>query len=272
MTYQAPIRRVETAKGHHYLDANGTRVPGVTTILGDGVPKAGLINWAANATADYAVDNWDELGDLSPSARLKKLQKARYEDRDTAAKRGTQVHALAEKLIHGEEVEVPDELAGHVESYVHLLDSWQFTPVLTEFTVVHYSVGYCGTADLIADVPGHGRLLMDIKTSRSGIFGETAWQLAAYRYAEKYRAFDELQLEMAELPMIEVDGCAGIHVRADGADLIPLTAGKREFRSFLYIKQVAEDVKASRDLVGAPLAPPNTTPRRRLELTQEEAP
>lgn len=264
MTYTAPIRRVETAKGHHYKDANGQRVPGVTTILSDGVPKPALINWAANATADAAVDRWDELAGLAPSARLKKLQGARYEDRDKAAKKGTEVHALAEKLINGEEVQVPDELAGHVESYVHLIDSWQFEPVMTEFTVVHYGVGYCGTADLIADVPGHGRLLMDIKTSRSGIFGETAWQLSAYRFAEKYVSPD------GELDMIEVDGCAGIHVRADGADLIPLTAGPMQFRDFQYIAQVAKAAKNSRDLVGAPIPPPTKAPRRRLEILTDK--
>jgi hypothetical protein len=50
--YTAPIRRVDTAKGHYYRDATGQRVPGVTTIIGDGVPKPALINWAANAAAE----------------------------------------------------------------------------------------------------------------------------------------------------------------------------------------------------------------------------
>lgn len=263
--YQAPIRRIETAKGHHYKDAAGQRVPGVTTILGDGVPKPALINWAANTTAEYAVDRWDDLADLSPSQRMKTLKGARYEDRDRAARQGTRVHALAEKLVNGEEVEIPDELAGHVESYVHLIDSFGVVAVMTEFTVVNYAVGYCGTADLIADIPGHGRLLCDIKTSRSGIFGETAWQLSAYRHAEFKCGGD------GEQPMPEVDGCAAIHVRADGADLIPVTAGHQQFREFQYIAQVAKAAKGSRDLVGAPLDPPTSTPRRRLEITQEEA-
>jgi len=61
--FTPPIRRKETARGHHYVDAENRRVPGVTTILG-ALPKDALINWAANTTADAAVNRWDELGAL----------------------------------------------------------------------------------------------------------------------------------------------------------------------------------------------------------------
>ncbi|PXY16485.1 hypothetical protein, partial [Prauserella flavalba] len=226
--YKAPIRRVDTARGHHYVDANGARVPGVTTILSGGLPKAALVNWAGKATAEYAIDNWNTLGELSPAKRLEKLNKARYEEKDRAAKRGTEVHNLAERLVRGEEVEVPDELAGHVESYVQFLDAWQVQPVHIEITVMSHRHGYAGTLDGIFDfplgVPGYPqecpRLLVDLKTNRSGIFGETALQLAGYRYADTY-----VDDNGDEQPMIPVDGCAAVHVRADGADLIPVTAG-----------------------------------------------
>lgn len=267
MSYKAPIRRKETAKGHYYVDADNQRVPGVTTILGDGLPKKALINWAANSTAEYTIDHWDELGDLSASKRLKKLQGARYEEKDLAANRGTEVHDLAEKLVKGEEVDVPDLLAGYVESYVQLLDDFQVQPVLVEITVMSHSYGYAGTLDLIADFPTLGkRLLCDLKTNRSGIFGETALQLAGYRFADTY--VDE---SGAEVPMIEVDGCAAIHVRADGADLIPVTAEERQLRQFRYAQQVAEFDKHSRDLIGNPVPPPSTVQRRRLEIVSEVA-
>ena len=268
-TFTAPIQRVDTAKGHHYKDANGLRVPGVTTILGGGLPKAALINWAATATAEYAIDNWEDLALMSPAKRLARLQKARYEERDAASNRGTEVHKLGERLVRGEEIEVPDELAGHVESYVQLLDAWQVDPVAIEITVAYYRHGYVGTLDLIADfplgVPGYSqdcpRLLCDLKTNRSGIFGETALQLAAYRYADTYLSDDD-----GEQPMIEVDGCAAIHVRANGADLIPVTAGERQHRQFLYAQQIYEFDRESRDLVGAALDAPGSVPRRRLEV------
>lgn len=259
--YTAPITRKDTARGHHYVDGNGTRVPGVTTILSGGLPKAALINWAGKATAEYAIDHWDDLAQLSPAKRLEKLQKARYAEKDAAAKRGTEVHNLAEKLVHGTEIEVPDELAGHVEAYVRFLDAFAVEPVHVEFSIASYRHGYAGTGDLIAWFPTLGQtLLCDIKTNKSGIFGETALQLAAYRHA------DVLVDDEGERDMPIVDGCAAIHVRADGADLIPVTANEQQFRQFLYVQQVHEFDRTSRDLVGAPVEVPGSAPRRRLEV------
>lgn len=253
MNLVRPIRRIETAKGHYYKDAAGTRVTGVTTALDGGLPKKALINWAGTATAEAAVDRWDELAELGPAKRLKELQGARYAEKDRAAKRGTEVHTYAERLINGESLEVPEELAGHVESYARFLDAFKVEPVAVEFGVASYKHGYAGTTDLIADIviPRHGRkrVLLDIKTSRSGIFGEVALQLAAYRYAEVIIG----KGEEPEVPMIEVEACAGIHVRGDGADLVPVTADEAVFRSFLYVKQVYEFDKISRDLIGAPV-------------------
>lgn len=261
MSYAAPIKRVDTARGHHYVDANNTRVPGVTTILSGGMPKTALVNWAGKATAEYALDHWEDLTQLSPAKRLEKLTKARYAEKDAAAKRGTEVHGLAEKLVQGEEVEVPDELAGHVESYVRFLDAFQVEPLHVEFSIASYAHGYAGTGDLIAWFPTLGKtLLCDIKTNKSGIFGETALQLAAYRHA------DVLIDDDGEQDMPAVDGCAAIHVRADGADLIPVTAEQRQFRQFLYVQQVAEFDRESRDLIGAPVEVPGSAPRRRLEV------
>lgn len=262
--YTAPIRRVDRGRGHTYVDANGLKVPGVTTIL-KALPKDALINWAANATADAAINRWDELADLPPAARLKELQNARYADRDKAANRGTAVHALAEQLIKGEKVEMPDELAGHVESYVRFLDEWQVEPVLVEAVVMSHRHGYAGTLDLVVDVPKLGqRLLLDIKTSRSGIFGETALQLAGYRYADTY--VDDAG---AEQPMIPVDGCGAIHVRGDGYDLRPVEAGPDQHRALLYVQQVGRWNDTARDLVGDALTPPTTT---RYRILREEQP
>lgn len=260
--YKAPIRRVDRGRGHTYVDANGVKVPGVTTIL-KALPKDALINWAANATADAAVNRWDELAALPPAARLKELQGARYADRDAAANRGTAVHALGEQLVAGKQVEMPDELAGHVESYVRFLDEFDVDPVLVEAVVMSHRHGYAGTFDLMADIRGE-RWLLDIKTSRSGIFGETALQLAAYRYADTYVTPSGTEKELPP-----VDRCGAVHVRADGYDLRPLEAGPEQHRAFLYLQQVAVWTETSRDLVGDALTPPSTV---RYRIVREETP
>ena len=255
-TFTPPIRRRNTARGHHYVDAAGVRVPGVTTILSDGVPKAALINWAANATADAAVNRWDELAEMPPAQRLATLRGARYEDKDRAANRGTEVHRLAEELVHGRAVQAPNEIAGHVEAYARFLDEFRVTPVHVEFSIASYRYGYAGTGDLIATLQttdGPRLWLLDLKTNRSGIYGETALQLAAYRYA------DVLLDDTGEHPMPEVQGCAAIHVRGDGYSLIPVLAGPEQHRTFLYVQQVAGFTKSSSDLVGAALTPPTAS-------------
>lgn len=255
--YIPPIRRVDTAKGHYYKDATGQRVPGVTTLRDNGVPKPALITWAGNATAEAAVDAWDELAALPPAQRLKRLQAARYAERDRAKDRGTEVHTAAEQLLAGKAVQVPEEIAGHVEAYARFLDEFKVEPVHVEFSCVSYRWGYAGTADLCAwlVLPQRGRtlLLLDLKTSRSGIFGETALQLAAYRYADKW------VVDGAEVDPVPVEHCAGIHVRGDGYDLLPVEAGDAEFKDFLYVARVARFVDRSRELVGAPIAPASTS-------------
>jgi hypothetical protein len=262
--FTAPIRRYDTARGHNYKDANGLRVPGVTTILGDGMPKPALINWAANATAEAAINDWERLTDLKPAARLKELQGARYAEKDAAARRGTEVHRAAEQLLEGKAVKVPEEIAGHVEAYARFLDEFQVEPVHIEFSCVSYKWGYSGTADLCAwlQVPDRGRLLLllDLKTTRSGIFGETALQLAAYRYADVWL------VDGQECEPEKVEHCAGIHVRGDGYDLIPVEAGEQEFKDFLYVQRVAQFQARSRDLVGGPIIAPTTSTFR---LTRE---
>lgn len=248
----ARFSRRNYGRGHaYYLD--GQKLPGVTTILGDGLAKPALINWAAKTVAGYAIDNWADLTLEKPSERLKVLEKAHYADRDAAGKRGTEVHHLAEKLSKGEEVTVPDELAGHVDAYVRFLDDFDPQVVLTETPVVSLTAWpYAGTFDLIADFPGlNQRLLCDVKTARSGVFPDNALQLAAYRYAtHRPGPGDEL------LPMPEVDGCAVIHVRSDGYSLVPVQAGPAEHRFFLYCRELWRwQNEASKEIVGEELAP-----------------
>lgn len=244
------ITRIDRGRGHSYK-IDGQRADGVTTLLGDGLAKPALINWAANTTAAYAVDRWDELADLSVSARLERLKKARYEDLDKASKRGTEVHKLAEQLVRGREVDVPDEIAGHVESYVKFLDDFEPQPVLVESVVGNRQWSYCGTLDLVADIAGE-RWLLDVKTSRSGIFPEVALQIAAYRHAETYIDDDGREQSMAALNIVRG---GAIHVRGDGYDLVPLDTDEPVFRAFCHVAWVARMTKRMSEWRGDVIAP-----------------
>ena len=69
----------------HKYRLDGVECPGVTTIIGKGVPAPALINWAAEQSAAYAVDHWDELSTLGVVERAKRIEKARFTERDRAA-------------------------------------------------------------------------------------------------------------------------------------------------------------------------------------------
>lgn len=277
------IVRKNTAKGHYYVDGDtNERLPGVTTINGNGMPKPALLNWAAEATAEYAVDHWDTLAKLSPSERLKKMKGGRYEKRDAAANKGSAVHKMAERLIAGEKVTVPDELAGYVQACVAFLDEFEVREVYVEAVCYSETHRHVGTADLIADVrlpdmpeydhigrddAGFSRGLLDWKTSRSGIFGDVALQLVAYRHSEFL-----VDPETGEvLPMPEVDFTAGIHLTPNGYSFIPLETGPDVYRDFLYVKEVARIVDGLRDLVGEAIVPPTASRYALAKLPDVEA-
>jgi len=225
------FRRRQFGRNHAYY-LGEEKLPGVTTILSDGLAKPALVNWAARTVAGYAVDNWSELAEKKLSERLKILEGAHWADRDAAGKRGTEVHKLGEKLVKGEEVKVPDELDGHVRSYVKFLDDFDVDPVLIEAPVVNYKWKYAGTMDLGAKLRGLGLQGLDIKTARSGVFPDNALQLAGYMFCDQY--LDAATGEMRDMP--KWDGAHVVHVRADGYSLVPVEVNEDVYQYFLYVK------------------------------------
>lgn len=243
------------------------RIPGVTSIIREGLPKETLTRYAGTATAEYAVDNWDELAALPPTERLSRINKGRYGKRNAARDRGQQIHQMASKLVAGAEVPVPAELRGYVDAAVTFMDQFdvqEFASELTVFSETHY---YCGTLDLGArvlipnlpeyewiDVDDDGRAaaLCDYKTSQSGIWGDLAFQLAPYRWAEWALTADG---EVIEMP--HFDFGAGVHLRADGTySVIPVECDEDVFEDFLTIKACAEAAGRSKELTLSEIVPP----------------
>lgn len=265
------IKRVDRGKNHWYidLDDNGTRVPGVTTTTDKGLPKKALINWAGNTTADYTLNNWETLAAMPPADRLNAMRRGRYESNDEAKDRGTQIHQLADRVVGGASVTVPESLVGYVQSYVRFLDEFDVRPVHVERTVYSETHRHVGTLDLIADLlfpdmpeydwiermaDGYVRGLIDLKTGRSGIYGETALQLAPYRFSEFMILDDGAVIEM---PAVTWTGA--VHVTPNGYTLHHVKAEESEYRTFLYVQQVAQFMDTSRELVSDPIVPPTTS-------------
>lgn len=225
--------------GNHSYWMDKKRTPGVTTLIGKGLPKPALPYWSAKSVAEYVADNPDGVETLRSLGRepmVAALKGIPWQKRDEAAVRGTDVHALAERVVHGEEVDVPEHLTGHVQGYVDWLDSFKVEPVLTERSIGNRSLWYAGRFDLIADMAGW-RWMLDVKTSK-GVYGETALQTDAYRNGEFYVDDDDPETEH---PLPEgIERLGVIHVTEFGSTLHPLDSSGEPFRIFKHVAYVAK--------------------------------
>lgn len=248
------IERVETKKGHYYK-LDGKRVVGVTTAL-QGIPKGALVSWAARRVAEFAVDNYTLFGNMLDAGgrgpTVKFLTDVPPQERDDAAERGTEVHALAEKYIHGEEIDPDSDVLPYVRGYAQYIKDFNPRPVHTELVVASYLHKYAGTLDSIEDLDGYGRCLVDWKTSR-GIYGSHALQVAGYRYAEVF-----LNADGEECPMLPIDHTFILHIKPDDYDLVPVQADELAFQKFLVaLENYRENVQSDKlkKLLGEPVQP-----------------
>ncbi len=240
-------------KAHRYT-LDGRPIPSVTTLIKAGMPTPALTQWAARSVAEWVADNdvkVEQLRGLSRAAMVAELKQVPWTARDRAAVRGTDVHALAERLVKGEEVDVPDHLDGYVESYVRWLDEWDPHPVLVEAFVFSRKHWYAGRLDLVADIRGE-RWLLDVKTA-AGVYPDNALQLAAYRGAEFYQDSDGSPPYLAHDAVPEGTRLGVIHVRPDGADLVPLDSSQEPWRDWLHCAWLAKREKQRKGYILPPL-------------------
>jgi len=231
--------------GNHQYRMDGKPVKGATTLMK--MPQPFLIDWAARTVAEYVADRQDEVrhwfDTMERDQIVGALKGVHNVKRDKAAVRGTDVHALAERVVHGEDVEVPEHLVDHVEGYARWLDAFQVVPVLTERSVGNREHWYAGRFDLIADLGG-ARWMLDAKTS-GRVYGETALQLAAYEHAEFYVNDDDPD---AEYPLPEgIERRGVMHITDAGTTLYPYDASDLPWRLFLhaaYINKHTDAIKA----------------------------
>lgn len=231
----------------HRYRLDGKSVKSVTGIIGGGIPKPALAYWAANQAAEAASawaydlkqtgDDW-ALQSIDRESLYETWRKAPWQARDKAAVRGTAVHALAEQLVHGADVDVPDELVPYVDGYARFLDDWEVQPILTEKSVAHRGLWFAGRFDLIASSPylqDRAPVEIDLKTS-NGVYADTAIQCAAYARAEFYVDDSDPDTEHA-LPDVAATYVA--HVTADGTHLFELSPDRA------HIDQSFEAFKAA---------------------------
>ena len=260
-----PTFRRAYGNGHSYTLDGVAKTKGVTTMMRglSGPPES----YFTEMTAGFAVDNWDQLGQLKPSERLKEIAGATKRRFTAAGVRGTRVHQLAEQLAHGQEVIVPDDIRGHVEACVQFLDDYHVETILTEPALFSRKYRYAGSADLFCRATrphsaGPVRVLADYKTSASGPWGSVAFQLSAYRFAEFCKPGGTAA--EPELAVPEVDECWAIWIRADGYEVYPVDTSPEILRQLLYIDQCRLADEDCRHYKGEALPHPETVRKVRL--------
>src|SRR6266566_5245280 len=161
-------------RGHSYTLDGEPKIKGVTTMMkGLGGPPE---SYFTKYTAGHAVDNWDRLASLPPSARLEDIAGATKARFSAAAVRGTEVHHLAEGVAKGAEVALFSRRNKHA-----------------------------GSADAFGSAQkphatARTSILWDWKTNASGPWGSVAFQLAGYLFSD-FRLSGDGGRDSEELPL-----------------------------------------------------------------------
>lgn len=243
------LKRINYGRGHGYK-LDGRKVEGVTTLISKGISKPGLMYWSARCVAEYVADQdpavLEMLRSLGRDGMVGALKGVPWARRDAAAIRGTEVHKLAERLADGQQVEVPDELAGHVDACLAFLNDTRVAPLFNEASCASVTHRYAGTLDMIGDLPDGRRALFDYKTSASGVWPETALQLSAYRFSEFLTDGDK-EVETASLGI----NCAyAVHLTSSGYQMIPVDSGPEVFEMFRAVAYIARRVDTMKEWIG----------------------
>lgn len=243
------LKRYKVGANGHWYKLDGRKVDGVTTVIKE-VMTPNLAFWAARLVAEAVADedpHWLEgLRAKGRDAMVDHLAGIPTRHRNALANRGTEVHRYAERLVLGEAVEPPDELAGHVYAAVDFLNHTRIAPVLTESVVASRRHRYAGTLDLVADFPDGRRAILDYKTSGRA-YPEAALQLAAYRYADIY-----LDESGATLPMeaLGINCAYVVLLSATGYELIPVDTSEAVFGVFVKLAELARLLRDKAEWIG----------------------
>jgi hypothetical protein len=216
------------AGGHRVYHWQGREFPSVTAILAGGVPKPLLVRWAAKVAAEYAIAHLDHLRRLPPGQAIREVKQAPFTKRDDAAEVGDQIHAAVEAAASGQpHPAVPAHAAGYLAGFDRFLADHTPVWLAAEQTVYSRRYGYAGTFDAIATLPGHGVVLVDVKTGNR-VYPEVCLQLAAYAAGDFIGHPDG-----TEQPLPAIDAGAVLHLRPGGYQLLPVPIGRAVLEAFL---------------------------------------
>lgn len=257
----SPTQAHTTPNGRIYVHApvenpgpdcvTGGLFPSVTRVKSQRAMPA-LPNWHGKRAATFAVDNLDLIRGLDRDSAIALISGEPRRYTSAAAERGSAVHAAIERVLLDEYHEEAGDVAPYLAAFKRFLAAFDPVVAFSEATVFSHRHGFAGTLDLVADVEGHGRLLVDMKTGASGPWPDVSLQLAAYRCADEVITGPPWRRH--RMPV--TDGAAVLKLRPDYFELIPVETGPDVMRAFLACLQLhrfQEHVEPG--VIGLPLSP-----------------
>lgn len=235
-----------------YIHPNSkTKVPGVTSVVGM-LPKDFLKWWAAKLVAETAVDNIGTVVQMAISGdrqgAVDYLKRAPQRNTGEAGDTGTEVHGLCEDIALGRGGRVHPDLKPYVQGFKDFVEEFKPEFLEVESTVWSDTHGYAGSFDYLAKI-GDEVVLIDVKTTRSGVHEEVALQLAAYANADYI-----LRPDGEQVPIPQIDGAAVLHLRPEGWSLVPIAISPQTFGIFQALLQVFKwDAELKRGVIGQPI-------------------
>ncbi|MER7077928.1 hypothetical protein SAMN02982929_07198 [Saccharopolyspora kobensis] len=227
------------------------RVPGVTSVL-NMIPKPFLTFWAAKVVAETALECLPEVTGLAlkdKQGAIDFLKGAPRRSTSGAADTGTEVHNLFERIARGEQLgRVHPDYRPYVDGIHAFNDKYSPEYLFVEDTVWSDAHGYAGSFDAIVRIDGE-TVMLDAKTTRSGVHSEVAMQLSAYAYADHIIGQDG---EVHDIP--QIDAGAVLHLRPEGAKLVPARVDEETFEAFLVCRRMFDVVNTQMGtMVGKPV-------------------
>jgi hypothetical protein len=176
-----------TKKRNIYLDSQGTRLPGVTTVLSVIDKSAALVPWASKMACESIRSVWKPATYYTQEdidSHLATAKVAHAVRKNEAGDYGSNIHELCAAYIEGQILphQVKDERERiTLENFVKVTAGWEWLG--SECTLIHDRLKFGGTADGLAKLPSGMIVVTDQKTSKS-IYPEMFLQLCMYSMAE----------------------------------------------------------------------------------------
>lgn len=241
-TGRAPFR---DDKGYYHLP-DDTRLLSVTNIISAGVPKEGLVHWAAIEVARCTIEHLPRLsrirGEAAREEAYQWLRRAAERKRDQAGDLGSAIHDHVEARILGAPTPKPtEEQAPFIAAFDQFLDDHQPEFEATEMVVANPDDMWAGKLDAIARLPrvGPDLITVDWKTGKKA-HDECALQLASYRRATVGWLKDGTEIvPPATGSGVVVHLRPDIHAKHGGYRLYKVDTSDEVYQSFLSARDVA---------------------------------